>query len=701
MNPLLISCSLLIALNQLISYDLSGKFWPALITAMAVLLFMLICRLIPSFSGPMSLLIGIAVQAAGMVIFNDLGTFATVFALVMTLHLYAWMMAYINRNQPTQPQDTGWIYSGSFFASFLPLYLMFNLAIPHELGELLRIIAVFYIVVMLLMMEFSRQFTTRRARILFSATFISLLLFLFSLTYIGASATQKAMPIIAAKTKQGVEYLIKRKDENQPKVTPPRRRQISPDGIQPQTDGVPIVGLSEKIQLHDRSNLRQSSKPVLHVELHDPTDLSRLLGSRAYVRSKSSVTYEDNEWTTPPSIEIIEDGADGTVDNLIEWGTRPRKDWIKHTLYFNNRSGTLLALDGIQAVELDTMWRTDEDHYTFNPRWQGRIQITAHSAPINYESIVRKPLQVGNPGAEYIEVPTGQLMDKISALAHRESILCRTPQQVIEAHRNFLATEIAYSLRMENPKGLPPLENFLFEERKGYCSFFATAFTLMLRSKGIPARISSGYSGGEYNPKTGLITFASKDAHAWTEVHFKDHGWVVVDPTPDTENAPAAPGLPQITDHSTQPDLSVYDDMQAAAAPTSAPSYLRGGGSYGGLFIPANLWIAAALLLLAMTWILGKEASGFVQATEKKEPLGFFKLLTRKFSKVGQRRKPGATPREYIKQLEEAGLIQGEFDDAIRYYYQVHYMDQPRVRHLEKQFTALVKNHRITKHTRG
>jgi transglutaminase-like putative cysteine protease len=76
-----------------------------------------------------------------------------------------------------------------------------------------------------------------------------------------------------------------------------------------------------------------------------------------------------------------------------------------------------------------------------------------------------------------------------------------------------------------------PVDEFLFDTRKGFCEHFASSFTFLMRAVGIPARVVTGYMGGEYNPYDGTLTVRQYDAHAWSEVWIQSKGWVRVDPT--------------------------------------------------------------------------------------------------------------------------------------------------------------------------
>lgn len=75
------------------------------------------------------------------------------------------------------------------------------------------------------------------------------------------------------------------------------------------------------------------------------------------------------------------------------------------------------------------------------------------------------------------------------------------------------------------------VDEFLFATRKGFCEHYASAFTVVMRAAGIPARVVTGYQGGEYNPYGGYVLVRQSDAHAWSEVWMEDRGWLRVDPT--------------------------------------------------------------------------------------------------------------------------------------------------------------------------
>ena len=74
-------------------------------------------------------------------------------------------------------------------------------------------------------------------------------------------------------------------------------------------------------------------------------------------------------------------------------------------------------------------------------------------------------------------------------------------------------------------------DEFWFDRKEGFCEHIASAFVVLMRAMDVPARIVTGYQGGERNPVDGYWTVRNADAHAWAEVWMEGRGWVRVDPT--------------------------------------------------------------------------------------------------------------------------------------------------------------------------
>jgi len=101
---------------------------------------------------------------------------------------------------------------------------------------------------------------------------------------------------------------------------------------------------------------------------------------------------------------------------------------------------------------------------------------------------------------------------------------------IIKRALEWIGREFSYT--MDTPlAGRHSADEFLFEQKAGFCEHFSSAFTLLMRSAGIPARIVTGYAGGDYNRFGGYWLVRKERAHAWTEVWLPDRGWVRADPT--------------------------------------------------------------------------------------------------------------------------------------------------------------------------
>lgn len=79
--------------------------------------------------------------------------------------------------------------------------------------------------------------------------------------------------------------------------------------------------------------------------------------------------------------------------------------------------------------------------------------------------------------------------------------------------------------------GTHSIDEFLFQTRRGFCEHYAGSFVFLLRAAGIPARVVTGYQGGEHNPMGNYLIVRQSDAHAWAEAWLEGQGWVRFDPT--------------------------------------------------------------------------------------------------------------------------------------------------------------------------
>ena len=94
----------------------------------------------------------------------------------------------------------------------------------------------------------------------------------------------------------------------------------------------------------------------------------------------------------------------------------------------------------------------------------------------------------------------------------------------------FARNGLEYTLQPE-PTGLDSVDSVLFDTKLGFCGHFASAYATLMRAAGVPARVVTGYLGGEWNPIGRYFIVRQSEAHAWTEIWLEDRGWTRIDPT--------------------------------------------------------------------------------------------------------------------------------------------------------------------------
>ena len=116
------------------------------------------------------------------------------------------------------------------------------------------------------------------------------------------------------------------------------------------------------------------------------------------------------------------------------------------------------------------------------------------------------------------------------------------------------------------------MDDFLFETRKGFCEHYASSFVFLMRAAGIPARVVTGYQGGEFNALGGYTIVRQADAHAWAEVWLARRGWVRVDPT-----AAISPERVQSGLSAAVPDSAALPFLARTQSPLAAQDALQSG----------------------------------------------------------------------------------------------------------------------------
>lgn len=174
----------------------------------------------------------------------------------------------------------------------------------------------------------------------------------------------------------------------------------------------------------------------------------------------------------------------------------------------------------VSLINANRVWRPG-DTFTVTSAQSIASTRQLREAGIDYPKWVRD---------KYLQLPdtvSGRVLD----LAQQITAPYNTPFEKATAIEAYLR-KIPYNETIPNP---PPSRDlvdwFVFEAKEGYCDYYASAFTVMARSVGIPTRLAAGYARGEYLPELGVLRTHEYDAHSWPEVYFPDYGWIEFEPT--------------------------------------------------------------------------------------------------------------------------------------------------------------------------
>ncbi len=210
----------------------------------------------------------------------------------------------------------------------------------------------------------------------------------------------------------------------------------------------------------------------------------------------------------------------------------------------------------------------------------------------------------------YLELPD-EVPAVVEQLAETVTARQRSRYEQAKALQDWFRTEgdFEYTLEPGPGDGLETIENFLTEDRRGYCEQFAASMALMARSLGIPARVAVGFLRPEL---VGNDTweFQGVDMHAWPELYFEGIGWVLFEPTPAVRTGAApdrgtGPGAEPSPSRTKQPQLTRPTRQEELVAPPPDAGDPGGDGAGGG----RGPWLAVGGLLLAAALAVGPRAA--------------------------------------------------------------------------------------------
>jgi transglutaminase-like putative cysteine protease len=443
-----------------------------------------------------------------------------------------------------------------------------------------------------------------------------------------------------------------------------------------------ISGFSDSVKLGSMGEVLLDPSVVMRVQLGG----DRPPESELYWRGKVFDYYNGSSWENKLiSSRVLLRGPGPAASFVIGAdGPTPRRCVTQRIMLEPLDTPTLFALYPAYVMNGDfrSVITDRSGAFSLTTAPEGRISYTACSVlfPPKKAAAARREAKDAD---YYLQLPDG--MDDLKALAGRITRRSDSPTKKALEVQDYLETNYTYSLEPGGKNGGDPVNNFLFHSKKGYCEHFASAMVLLLRASGVPARLVSGFHGGEWNDYGGYYTVRAQDAHTWVEAYIKNSGWVRFDPTPPAPIKErsvlfGAAGLIDYLRYKWDRYIIFYslrDQAGAAKHLINFAARLRealrsfktpSGRGFQTFFKgrarlgepPAGMAVALILLGIMGAAILLKEK--FSRASRaKKRPGGFYGKLLNILKKKGINKGAAQTPREFAgRVLETCGPAYSE-----------------------------------------
>jgi transglutaminase-like putative cysteine protease len=380
-----------------------------------------------------------------------------------------------------------------------------------------------------------------------------------------------------------------------------------------------------------------------------PPDLRRLV-SLLRSASFSGATGADGQpiASEPSAARAVAAEHDQLAARFLSTGWEVGPDGRASTLRV---SGQIPIYDDVEAVfSLDEL--ATGSTYELKGLASFATQDQLAAAPTEYPPFVQ---------GRYLQLPVTVTVETTNLASEVTAGLTNPFDQAI-AIQTYLRSAIVYDEDISvPPKDRDVVDYVLFESRRGYCEYYASAMTVMLRSLGVPARIAVGFFSTPWDETREGYLYRERNAHAWVEVFFPTFGWIPFEPTSSqrpldyggTPPAPtgAASPIPEPT-----PVSTAAPEPETATSPTAVPPPLGTTDdepeSHGRSALVARAatfgLVGLAVLSAFVALIWNRRFSGLTPAG------ALYARALRGGRWFGLRSTPATTPAEYAERLGRA-----------------------------------------------
>lgn len=281
-------------------------------------------------------------------------------------------------------------------------------------------------------------------------------------------------------------------------------------------------GLSGQMRVGQIARLALDESIALRVRFNGPTPAQ----DRIYFRGPVLSTFDGREWRPLES--------DFGLGNRLSADLRVAGEPLAYEVTMEPHDRPwLFVLEGTAtAPEVPgTRVRMNDELQWLTQRPMGSlVRFTAQA----YPEFRHGPQQLVLGLQDFLSLPPSynpRTLQLAQQLRRQHGPGPENAPRLVQAALDLLRTG-GYSYTLDpGVYGRDTADEFWFDRKSGFCEHIASSFVILMRGMDIPARIVTGYQGGELNPVDGFWTVRQRDAHAWTEVWLQGQGWVRVDPT--------------------------------------------------------------------------------------------------------------------------------------------------------------------------
>ncbi len=307
---------------------------------------------------------------------------------------------------------------------------------------------------------------------------------------------------------------------------------------------------------------------------------------------------------------------------------------------------------------------TDPESVLFDAFGIARPRVKKSAQRVQFRTSLVPQFPATPPGPEDLQLPE-TLRPMLTSLVREWSAGARSEREVLEAIAGRLQSDFQYSVNYTRPDGVDPVVEFLQNDPRGHCEYFASAMTLLARAAGIPARFVTGYRASEFNRWGNYTIVRQQNAHAWieafvpdmqmevsagarTQVRSGEGAWVTFDPTPGERFEPGAR-------YASAPTGAAFDALQVFFARYGTTALLVG--------------LAAAFALIQLRRLIGEGTGGDSAVGSRARPLPtYLSALLETLRQYGIERTPAtcfARLQHQLREVAQTPDLASEQGDAL------------------------------------